>query len=102
MYSLYGYAAASDTLARLGEANRRLAELMTRVRSTNQAFADAARPLMERPELDSQGKRQVALNLRAAERECEDVAQLTARELVTVDSLCGGSPMAAVVAAGNV
>lgn len=101
MPGLYGHAAASDTLARLREANRRLAELMSRFRSANEAFSDAARPLVEQPQPNSDEKKQIALKLRAAERECEEVAQLTTRELVIVDSLCGGSPPASVEVAGN-
>ena len=99
MNSRYGYAAASDFLAHLEEANRRLADLMVRVRSANRAFAEAARPLAERPELSEQAKKEIARELRAAERECEDVAQLTTRELANLDSLCCAPPPGNVGAA---
>ena len=101
MSELYGYAAASATLAHLADANRRLAELMPRIRSANEAFSEAAQPLIEQPELDSNEKKLVALKLRAAERECEDVAQLTTCELENVAQLCGGSPPANAAATGK-
>ena len=86
------YAVASGTLADLREVNRRLTELMPKVRNANEAFSDAARPLKERPELDPNERREVARRLRAAEQEWEAVAPLTVRAFAAVESLCNHSP----------
>jgi Na+-transporting NADH:ubiquinone oxidoreductase subunit NqrF len=66
----------SDTLASLQEAQNRLADLLPRLQSANHAFAEAARPLDKLSELDSNQKRQLALSIRAAKQEWEEVTQL--------------------------
>jgi hypothetical protein len=66
----------SDTLTRLKHVNRQLSDLMTKLHSANEAMTEAAGPLDRLDELDSDQRKAVARQIRAAEQQWEQITQL--------------------------
>ena len=81
----------NQALKRLQEARERITLLLPRLEMANQRFADAARPLDNLAELDSEHRLRVAGSIRAANQEWEEVTRLIAVALSIVNDGDGSS-----------
>jgi hypothetical protein len=70
----------------LRDINQQMEQLMPRLTEANQAFFDAARPLEMQVEMDSAQREAVAAQIRAAQRQWEEITQQVA-QLLTRASL---------------
>jgi hypothetical protein len=79
----------SEALKRLHEAHEQITLLLPRLEMANQRFADAAKPLDNLSELDSDHRLKLASNIRAANQEWEEVTRLIAGALSIIDDGVG-------------
>jgi hypothetical protein len=75
----------SEALGRLRDARARIDQLLLRLGQANKAFANAARPLDNLSELDSQQRQELAARIRAANQEWEEVTNQINEAIVLLD-----------------